>query len=197
MTEKILVVVLPLIFLGTFITRSLVVKSLTKQQIKASDPLSTVAIIVNSLCIIVTIISTYSEHLYKLMGAILLLRSPVISYIGLFLFGTSSIIGWFISAQLKESWRVGVHENQKTELIQSGIYAYIRNPYFLSYYFMFFSLFLVRPSLIMILLVIAIIAIFHNMVLKEETYLLATHGKEYERYKNTTGRYLPRFVKLP
>ena len=60
---------------------------------------------------------------------------------------------------------------------------------------MFFSLFLVRPSLIIILLVIALTAIFHNMVLKEEAYLLATHGKDYEKYKSTTGRYFPRFVK--
>ncbi len=195
MTERILIILLPLIFLGTFITRNLIVKAHTKKRIRASDPLLTASIILTNLCILMTIVSTYSEHWYQPMGAILFLRSPIISYIGLFLFGISFIMGWFVSAQLKQSWRVGVHKNEKTELIQNGIYAYIRNPYFLSYFIMFFSLVLVRPSLVMIVLVIATIAIFHRIVLKEEAYLLTTHGKEYEEYKNTTGRYIRRFLK--
>lgn len=195
MTEKILIILLPLIFLGTFITRNLIVKARTKQQIRSSDPLLTASIILTNLCIFMTIVSTYSEHWYQLMGVILFLRSPITAYAGLSLFGISFIMGWFFSAQMKESWRVGVHENQKTELIQNGIYAYIRNPYFLSYFVMLFSLFLVRPSLVMTVLVIGTVAIFHCMVLKEESYLLTIHGKEYEKYKNTTGRYIPCFVK--
>lgn len=195
MIEKIFVILLPLIFLGTFITRNLVVRASTKQRIKASDPLLTVSIIFSSLCIFMTVISTYSEHIYHLIGAIPFLRIPIISYIGLFLFGICSILGWFVSAQLKGSWRVGVHKNQKTELIQSGTYAYIRNPYFLSYFIMYVSLFLIRPSIVMIVLVIVTITIFHNMVLKEEDYLLSIHGEKYKKYKNTTGRYLPRFIK--
>jgi len=195
MIERILIILLPLIYLGTFITRNLIVKAHTKQQIRASDPLLTSSIILSNLCIFMTIVSTYSEHWYQLMGAILLLRSPIISYVGLSLFGISLIMGWFFSAQLKASWRVGIPNNQQTELIQNGIYAYIRNPYFLSYFIMFFSLFLVRPSLVMTVLVLATVLIFHRMVLKEEAHLLTIHGKEYEKYKNTTGRYIPRFEK--
>jgi len=195
MAEKILIILLPLIFLGTFIARNMIVKAQTKQRIRASDPLLTTSIILSNLCIFMTIVSTYSEHWYQLMGAISLLRYPIISYVGLALFGISFIMGWFFSAQLKESWRVGIHKNQKTELIQNGIYAYIRNPYFLSYFIMFISLFLVRPSIVMAVLVIATVAIFHRMVLKEEAYLLTIHGNEYEKYKNTTGRYIPRCVK--
>jgi protein-S-isoprenylcysteine O-methyltransferase Ste14 len=33
------------------------------------------------------------------------------------------------------------------------------------------------------------------LVLKEEAFLMNIHGKEYEKYKNKTGRYIPRFVK--
>ena len=184
MTEKILITLLPLIFLGTFIIRNLIVKAHTKQRIRSSDFLLTISIILTNLCILMTIFSTYSENWYQLLGAILFLRSPMISYAGLSLFGISIIMGWFFSAQLKESWRVGVHKNQRTELIQNGIYTYIRNPYFLSYFIMFFSLFLVRPSLVMAVLVISNVGIFHRMVLKEEAYLFSIHGKEYEKYKS-------------
>ena len=194
MTEKILIILLSLIFLGTFIARSLIVKAKTKQTIRASDPLLTASMISTNLCIFVAIFSTSSDNFYHLLGAVLFLRTAAVSYFGLFLFALSIIMGWFFSAQLRESWRVGVHDNQKTELIQSGIYKYIRNPYFLSYYSMFIGQFLVRPSFVMVVLIAITIAIFHRMVLKEEAYLFTIHGKEYEEYKNITGRYIPNYV---
>ncbi|MBW2675876.1 MAG: isoprenylcysteine carboxylmethyltransferase family protein [Deltaproteobacteria bacterium] len=89
-----------------------------------------------------------------------------------------------------------MHEDQKTELIQDGVYAYVRNPYFLSYYILFFGLFLVRPSLVILLLVGVTVFTFHKMILKEEAYLLAIHGSAYRGYKTKTGRYLPRFKKM-
>ena len=192
MTEKITILILSLIFLGTFIARNLIVKAKIKNRIRASDPLLTTSIILTTLCIVGTILSTFSNRFYQLLGALSFLRTPWVSYLGLFLLAASIIMGWFFSSQLKESWRVGIHQDQKTKLIQSGIYKYIRNPYFLSYFIMFMSLFLVRPSLIMVVLITFTIAIFHRMVLNEEVHLASIHGEAYERYKETTGRYMPR-----
>jgi protein-S-isoprenylcysteine O-methyltransferase Ste14 len=194
MTEKILVILLSLTFLGAFVTRNLIVKAKTKKTIRASDPLLTASMIFTTLCVFVTIFSTSSDNFHQYLGAILFLNYPAVSYFGLILFALSIIMGWLVSAQLKESWRVGVHDNQKTVLIQSGIYKYIRNPYFLSYFIMFIGQFLVRPSFVMIVLVAITIAIFHRMVLKEEAYLLKIHKKEYEEYRGITGRYIPRRV---
>lgn len=195
MTEQILIILLSIIFLGTFITRNLIVKAKTKQRIRASDPLLTASMIFINSCILIAIFCTSSDNFYQLLGIISFLRTPVVSYIGLSLFAISIIMGWFFSAQLKESWRVGVHDNQKTKLIQSGIYKYVRNPYFLSYFIMFIGLFFVRPSLVMVVLIAITIAIFHRMVLKEEAYLSAIHGKQYDKYKEVTGRYIPRYIK--
>ena len=108
------------------------------------------------------------------------------------LLGLSIILAWIVSAQLKNSWRVGMHENQKTELIQNGVYGYVRNPYFLSYYLLFFGLFLVRPSLVLMALIGVTAYTFHRMILNEETHLLATHGQAYREYTAKTRRYLPR-----
>lgn len=126
------------------------------------------------------------------MGKIAFLKNYFISYAGLLLFGISIILCWIISAQLKDSWRVGVQEDQKTVLIKDGVYAYVRNPYFLSYFIMYLGLFLVRPSFVLLVMVIATVAMFNKMVLKEEIHLLNMHGKEYEEYKAKTGKYLPR-----
>lgn len=195
MTEKILILILPTLFLAAFISRNQLVKAKIKQRVRAPDPLLFFTVILSILCIFMTIASTYSELWYGFMGPIFYLRAPLVSYIGLTLFGISFISGWFISAQLKESWRVGVEKSQRTELIQDGIYAFIRNPYFLTYFIGFFSLFLVRPSIVMAALVISTTAALHGMVIKEEIHLSAIHGSTYEKYKKTTGRYLPRCSK--
>ena len=190
MTEKILLLILLILYLSAFVTRNFLVKSHTGKTLRSRNLLPTLSIVCSSLCFIVTILSTFSDHCYHMMGAILFLKNPFISYIGLFIFGICIIIGWFVSAQLKDSWRVGVLENQQTSLIKDGIYAYIRNPYFLSYYIMFFSLFLVRPSIILLLLFITTGMVFHRMVIKEETHLRSMHGEEYKTYMSKTGRYI-------
>lgn len=195
MMEKILIVFLSLIFLGTFIARNVIVKSKTKQRIRASDPVLYASIVVTNLCIFITIISTFSDRLYQHLGVIPNLRSGVVSTIGYFMFALSILLGWLFSAQLRESWRVGVHESQKTKLIQKGIYKYMRNPYFLSYLVMFIGLFLVRPSAVMLVLIVINSAVFHWLVLKEETHLLSLHGILYAQYKKATGRYIPRLIK--
>lgn len=56
---------------------------------------------------------------------------------------------------------------------------------------MFFSMLCIRPSLLLLALILAAVTVFHKMVRKEERYLLGVHGREYEEHKKKTGRYLP------
>lgn len=195
MTEKTLLIVLTAFFVVTFITRNLLVWKRTGQPIRSRDRFVASSVTSSILCFIVAILST-NEPVYHYMGAILSLQHSLASSVGLVLLGLSIILVWVVSAHLKNSWRVGVHDDQKTDLIQDGLYGYVRNPYFLSYYMMFFSLFLIRPSLVLLLLVGVTAFTFHKMILKEEAYLFATHGAAYREYKAKTGRYLPRFKKM-
>jgi protein-S-isoprenylcysteine O-methyltransferase Ste14 len=192
MVEKIIIVVLTILFLSLFFLRNLLVERRTGQSIRTRNRLVVTSMVLSTACFVITILSTYSQRWHHGMGAIAFLRHPFVSYSGLVLFAAGIVGEWIFSAQLRDSWRVGVSDDQKTELIQDGIYAYCRNPYYLCYYLMFFGLFLVRPSLVLFMLVLAIIANFHRMVLREEAYLLNKHGKAYEAYKKKTGRYLPR-----
>lgn len=192
MVEKIVIVALTILFLGLFFLRNLLVQKRTRQSIRTRNRLVATSMVLSTACFVVTILSVYSQQWHHRMGAIDFLRHTFIAYSGLVLFAASIVGVWVVSAQLRDSWRVGVADNQKTELIQDGIYAYCRNPYFLCYYLMFFGLFLVRPSLVLLVLVLAIIAVFHRMVLKEEAYLHKKHGKAYDAYREKTGRYIPR-----
>lgn len=75
---------------------------------------------------------------------------------------------------MKESWRIGVKEGEKTELITTGIFALTRNPYFLSYIFLFVAYILLISNAAVVLFSIVSI---HKMILKEELFLEALQGK--------------------
>lgn len=192
MLERFLITLLPLIFLGSFIIRNLGIKRRTGMKIRAVDPLVTASFIITTLCIITTICAVYWEIWYGWMVPIPLLHHPLSVGAGMLLLVLAILLGWIFSGQLKTAWRVGVHSDQQTELIQNGVYAYIRNPYFSTYFMMFSGLFLVRPSLVAAIIVSAAGTIFHRMVLKEEAHLEHLHGVEYARYKAKAGRYLPK-----
>ncbi|RLD12244.1 isoprenylcysteine carboxyl methyltransferase, partial [candidate division KSB1 bacterium] len=89
-------------------------------------------------------------------------------------------------------WRVGVIEADKTELIRTGLYARIRNPYFDGYFLMFLAFIMIRPAVVNLLLAAGAATSFHIMVLREERHLLRVHGQSYLHYKISTGRYAPR-----
>jgi len=187
--ENIAILILSVVYLAGFMARNLLVKRRTGQSIRSKSALVNLSIVLSAAMFTALFLSLYSEELYRLMGKISALRHPAVSAIGMLVFAASMVFGWVCAAQLRNSWRVGVLEEQKTELIQHGVYAYIRNPYFLSYFLMFFGCFLVRPSVVMLALLIAVIVSFHRMVLTEEAYLLKIHGEAYQRYMQNTGRY--------
>lgn len=90
---------------------------------------------------------------------------------------------------MKESWGVGIKEGEKTELITNGIYGLSRNPYFLSYIVLFIAYILLIPNAAVIIFSILSIISIHKMILKEELFLEALHGKKYLEYKIEVARY--------
>jgi hypothetical protein len=90
--ERLLIILLPILYLATFITRNGMVKARTKQRIRASDPLLTASIVVISLCFCTAILSTHAERFYRLIGAFYVLRSGFLSYTGFILFAASIVI---------------------------------------------------------------------------------------------------------
>ena len=91
---------------------------------------------------------------------------------------------------LGDSWRVGVIEDQQTELIERGIYRFSRNPYFVAYLLMFAAYTTLLESPLLLLLSLIGVAMIHSMILREERYLAKTHEAEYERYRQRVPRYL-------
>jgi protein-S-isoprenylcysteine O-methyltransferase Ste14 len=91
---------------------------------------------------------------------------------------------------MKDSWRVGILEDQKTALISPGIYRYTRNPYFVSYILMFTAYTVLLQNIVLLGLSFIGIVFIHKMILKEEAYLHKVHGEVYIQYKKKVSRYI-------
>lgn len=102
-------------------------------------------------------------------------------------------LSFCLYAQLKmgASWRVGIDEKVKTQLITTGLYGLIRNPTYLGLFLLNIGVWLIWPTWTIFLLNILFILFLEIQVRCEEDYLLSTHGELYRDYKNRTKRYLP------
>jgi protein-S-isoprenylcysteine O-methyltransferase Ste14 len=108
-----------------------------------------------------------------------------------FLFMLASlVVGWASLKDLGDSWRVGVIEEQQTQLIETGIYRFTRNPYFVAYLLIFAAYTLLLQNLVLLVLAVIGCGMVHAMIRKEEEYLASVHGKDYQSYKERVPRYL-------
>ena len=95
--------------------------------------------------------------------------------------------------QMGRSWSMAIVPGQKTALVTSGIYGWVRHPiYALSLGLMTCSV-LVLPSWPMLVLMTFHFIGFSRKAQYEETYLTKEFGPEYEAYCRRVGRFLPRW----
>lgn len=93
---------------------------------------------------------------------------------------------------MKNSWRAGIPEEDKTELIQEGIYRWSRNPAFLGFDLMYLGVCLLfcNPATIVCSLFAALM--LHLQILQEEKFLPVAFGAPYLAYKGRVLRYFGR-----
>lgn len=90
---------------------------------------------------------------------------------------------------MKDSWRAGIPDRDKTELVTDGIYSYSRNPAFLGFDFQYIGVLLMYCNLLTLMFTIFAISMLHMQILQEERYLSSVFGKEYQEYRHKVFRY--------
>lgn len=183
----IIIILHQLVFQGMFVIKNSFLRNKIGQQIRGKNIEATLSILYfASFIVVALIISTISQP----VGESLLLDKTYSMIFGLVLLCFNLIISTASLINLKDSWRVGVLENQKTELITSGIYRFTRNPYFVSYFLMFTAYTILLQNLILLGLSLLGFIFVHKMIKKEEEYLFSLHGKTYTDYKTKVARYI-------
>ena len=93
---------------------------------------------------------------------------------------------------MKDSWRAGIPDSGKTELVTDGIYAYSRNPAFLGFDLQYVGVLLMFCNLLTASFTVFAVSMLHLQILQEERYLTAAFGAEYLKYRHQVLRYLGR-----
>ena len=93
---------------------------------------------------------------------------------------------------MKDSWRAGIPDKDKTELVTTGIYRFSRNPAFLGFDLMYVGVLLLYGNLLTLSFSVFAIVMLHLQILQEERYLVNTFGAQYQEYCRHVFRYLGR-----
>ncbi len=93
---------------------------------------------------------------------------------------------------MKKSWRAGIPNEDKTELISNGIYKISRNPAFVGFDLMYIGICILYCNVLTIIFSLFAIIMLHLQILQEEKYLEKTFGRKYIAYKNKVFRYIGR-----
>ena len=103
-----------------------------------------------------------------------------------------SLVFFFSGFNIFKSYEENPAPTSTSErLIKTGIFAYTRNPIYLSFVFFHLSMFLVFENVMYLLSsIIQAIWIHHYVIKFEEEYLLGKFTDEYQRYMNTVSRWL-------
>lgn len=124
-----------------------------------------------------------------------IITNPLLKSYSIKIFGTILIlvsIGLLIATliNLRDSFRFGLNSNNLGKLITTGVFAFSRNPFFVSIEFLIIGNALLFPSLFLVGFAVATIVGIHFFIMKEERFMQENYGTEYKNYSKKTRRYL-------
>jgi protein-S-isoprenylcysteine O-methyltransferase Ste14 len=96
-----------------------------------------------------------------------------------------------------ESWRIGVSDEERTDLITGGWFSLVRNPIYTSMIVGWLGFALIVPTWLGFAAVpVTALALELQVRAVEEPYLLRTHGDAYRAYASRVGRFVPGIGRL-
>lgn len=137
-------------------------------------------------------IATYAIVAAELVSVMRNLRTGGmgLAWIGIGIAALGVLVFIVAMVTMRDSWRAGIPETDKTELITKGIYRISRNPAFVGFDLMYIGLLVAFFNVVHLLFVLCAITMLHLQILQEEQFLIKAFGDQYIQYKQRTGRYL-------
>lgn len=111
-------------------------------------------------------------------------QSDILRYFGLFLWIILLIFGWLPVIVLKRKGDVpkGKRYDDTQKLVQTGIYAIVRHPQYVSFMLLNISIMFIAQHWLVILVGVVGIVLEYLIISDEEKYLRVRFGKSYENY---------------
>jgi protein-S-isoprenylcysteine O-methyltransferase Ste14 len=112
--------------------------------------------------------------------------------IGIVLAVTGGLAVFGAQLGMGASWRIGVSDDQGTDLVTGGWFSFCRNPIYTAMILGWTGFALMVPTWLGIAAVPTIaLALELQVRAVEEPYLIRTHGEAYRAYASRVGRFLP------
>lgn len=146
--------------------------------------------IITFMELIVTGIYAFKIEWYGYLLPFWYLEHEVLENIGWSLLIISLVIVWVAQSQMSTSWRIGIDEINKTELITKGLFSISRNPIFLGIMLTNIGLFLIIPNALTLLITSISALSINTQIRLEEAYLKEAFGKGYLDYYEEVRRWL-------
>jgi protein-S-isoprenylcysteine O-methyltransferase Ste14 len=128
--------------------------------------------------------STWHDNFLPIIS----LDKLTVKYIGLGLLTVA--LAWTIIAQghMKNSWRIGIDTETKTELVTTGLFGLSRNPIFFGMILSLLGLFLTTPNALTGLFLVLGYILIQIQIRLEEEFLTKEHGQNYISYRQKVRR---------
>jgi protein-S-isoprenylcysteine O-methyltransferase Ste14 len=126
------------------------------------------------------------------LPAIHVLESRRTGRLGLGLALTGFALTVAAQLQMRASWRIGVDEGERTQLVTGGPFAVVRNPIFSGMLLVLAGMVMMAPTVPALLAFVFAAAGIEIQVRRvEEPYLIRVHGEPFQAYARRVGRFVP------
>lgn len=120
------------------------------------------------------------------------LDTTAVRIAGLVLYGIGLAVCVGAQLAMGASWRIGVDESERTDLVTDGPFGLVRNPIYSGVIPLVAGLALLAPNALSVAAFAALVAALEIQVrLVEEPHLLRAHDPAYREYASRVGRFVP------
>ena len=146
------------------------------------------------LWIILPLLAGFAARPFRHWGAFVpLYDQPLVAYVALAVAIAAFVATLVCWKKMGRSWRMGINPDDKTQLVISGPYAYLRHPIYALSSLLMLCTMAILPSPVMLVVGVMHIGLLQWEARREEQYLTRLHGPSYADYAARTGRFVPRF----
>ena len=141
-------------------------------------------------CTLVIFAFVFLPSLYRQLLPIPYVSHDAFAWIGIALLLFALVWILIAQSQMQTSWRIGIDEDVRTDLVQRGLFKISRNPIFLGIRMMLVGLFLVLPNAVMLVIWVVGEMLIQIQVRLEEEFLTRIHGDHYRTYQQQVRRWI-------
>jgi protein-S-isoprenylcysteine O-methyltransferase Ste14 len=136
------------------------------------------------------IIFSIFPSVYPYLVPIFWLEYSTVKVIGLIFMAFA--LTWTATAQMQmgKSWRIGIDTENKTDLVEKGLFKVSRNPIFFGMRMALLGFFLSLPNAFTLLAIFLADVLMQIQVRLEEEFLTDLHGENYLNYKRKVRRWI-------